>query len=458
MTKQQKLLQQTLSALLFVAVLAMLGWLSTRYKTEIDWTAGHRNSLTPASVKLLSSLDKPIKFTAFLYSNADNKQEIQQWIERYRRAKKDVTVDYIDPASHPEKVKEFNIDQPGEIVVEYDGRRETLHTLSESAVTGALQRLNYSGERFIVFLEGHGERSLNGKSDTDFDRFAAALSDKGLKAISLNLAKTPKVPDNASVLVIASPMSKLLEGEVKIIRDYVAGGGNLLWLCDPENPPIDDLAKDLGVTWQNGYAIFPNYAALGINSPAIFLATAYPESSPVTRDLNELTAFPLARSLVTSKDSGWKAEPMLVTDESAWLEAGKIGDGPISFDPKAGDVAGPLTIGVTLTREAKAGDAAKAVADKKETKTEQRIALVGDSDFLADSAIGQLGNKQLGLNIVEWLATRDASLNIDIPKARDRELVMSVWMLRLLEGGFFLALPIALLAYGVLRWLSRRRA
>ena len=458
MTKQQRLLQQTLSALLFIAVLGMLGWLSTRYKTEIDWTAGHRNSLTPASIKLLGSLPKPIKFTAFLYSNADNKQDIQQWIERYQRAKKDVTVDYIDPASHPEKVKDYNIDQPGEIVVEYDGRRETLRALSESAVTGALQRLNYSGERFIVFLEGHGERALEGKADTDFDRFAAALSEKGLKTVGLNLAKTPKVPDNASVLVIASPMSKLLDGEVKIIREYVANGGSLLWLCDPENPPIDDLAKDLGITWQNGYAIFPNYAALGINSPAIFLATAYPENSPVTRDLNELTAFPLARSLVVSKDSSWKSEPMLVTDESAWLESGKIGDGPISFDPKSGDIAGPLTIGVTLTRQVKASAKADADKGKAEDQVEQRVALVGDSDFIADQAIGQLGNKQLGLNLVEWLASRDSSLNIDIPKARDRDLVMSVWMLRLLEVGFFLALPIALLAYGVLRWLARRRA
>jgi ABC-type uncharacterized transport system involved in gliding motility auxiliary subunit len=124
---------------------------------------------------------------------------------------------------------------------------------------------------------------------------------------------------------------------------------------------------------------------------------------------------------------------------------------------------------MTLTREVKEhpaeGPDAK-TADKANDKTkdaadktiEQRVALVGDSDFLADSAIGQLGNKQLGLNIVQWLASRDASLNIDIPKARDRELVMSAWGLRLLEFGFFLALPLALVGFGVFRWLARRRA
>jgi ABC-type uncharacterized transport system involved in gliding motility auxiliary subunit len=467
MTKPQKLAQQLMSAVLFIAVLTMLGWLSNRYKTELDWTAGHRNTLTEASVRQLASMHDPIKLTAFVYSAAENKAEVEEWVKRYQRAKKDISIEFIDPASHPEKVKEYNIERPGDIVVEYQGRRETLSApaLSESSITSALQRLSYSGDRFVAFLEGHGERSQFPRSAKDYDQFAQVLRDKGLKLQSLNLVKTPSIPDNTSLLVIASPISKPLDGEVKLIRDYVAGGGNLLWLLDPENPTIDDLAKDLGVTWQNGVAIFPNYQALGLSNPAIFVATAYPEESPVTRELNELTAFPLARSLTWDKNSGWTAVPMLVTDQAAWLETGNLG-GTVSFDDKSGDIAGPLTLGLTLTRDIKAPSAntdanakpADAAAKTPEASRQQRLGLVGDADFLSDSNLNQLGNKQLGVNLVQWLASRDAQLNIEIPKAPDRELLLPAWELWLLAGGFLVVLPAGLLGFGIIRWVVRRRA
>ncbi len=479
MTRHQKFMQQIISGVLFVVVLGMLGWLSNRYKAEFDWTAGHRNTLTDASRKQLDSMPGPIKFIAFMYPDSETRRDVDMWAERYKRSKSDIQIEYVNPAAHPEKVKEYNIDSAGEIVIEYQSRRETVRALNERAVTGALQRLAYSGDRYVVFLEGHGERSINGHGDNDFDQFAQALRDKGLKAQGINLIATPRVPDNTSVLIIARPMSKLLDGEVKIINDFVQEGGNLLWLSDPESPPIEGLAKALGITWQQGYAIFPNYQTLGTGNPAIYLATSYPAQNPVTHDLDEVTAFPLAHSLTADANSGWHAEPMLQTDANAWLETGKIGD-EVSFDPKSGDVPGPLTIGMTLTRDVKAPpaeaaksqtkpvDAKAAAGDDKAAKKDegaktpepihQRMALVGDSDFLADANLGAFGNRQLGLNLVQWLASRDTQLNVDIPTAPDTSLYITGWAMYLIAIGFLFALPASLLAFGVIRWVMRRRA
>jgi hypothetical protein len=189
-------------------------------------------------------------------------------------------------------------------------------------------------------------------------------------------------------------------------------------------------------------------------------------------------------SLAAENGSGWQAGPMLQTDRSAWLETGKIG-GEVSFDPKSGDIPGPLTIGMTLTRDvepaagksvdaAKAGDktgdasaaandAAKS-ADAANAKSKaaepihQRVALVGDADFLDNGTLGAFGNKQLGINLIEWLSSRDAQLNIDIPKAQDASLYISGWGMYAIAIGFLLALPAALLVFGVARWVVRRRA
>ena len=212
MKKKNLLLQQAISALLFVAVLILLGYLSKRYDAVWDWTVGKRNTLTQASQKQLQSMDSPIKFIAFAYPGADERASVDFFVGRYQRVKPDIEVEFVDPASQPAKVREYKISTPGEVVLEYQGRRENLRGLSEQEITTALQRLSYTGDSWIVFLEGHGERSTAANGPEDFSQFAQALKDKGLKVQGLNLVKTPQIPDNTSLLVIASPRAALLDG------------------------------------------------------------------------------------------------------------------------------------------------------------------------------------------------------------------------------------------------------
>jgi ABC-type uncharacterized transport system involved in gliding motility auxiliary subunit len=459
MTKKQTLIQQLFSGVLFLAVLVMLGWLSVRYKSEIDWTAGKRNSISEASQKQLAAMPGPIGFTAFVPSgDAEVRNGLQFDIARYQRYKKDVTLTFVDPSAQPQKVRDMNVSAAGEVVVDYQGRHENLHATTEPVITTALQRLAYSGEQWVVFLEGHGERSISDtQNQASFSKFADVLRGKGLKLQALNLARTPRIPDNTSVLVIASPSSRLLPGEVQMVEDYVAKGGNLLWLADPDYPTgADALAKDLGITWQNGYAIFPEYKVLGTGNPGFYAATDYPPN-PVTQGLDQVTLFPLVRSLVADPKSGWDALPLLKTSELSWLATGDLSSGVVTKTDK--DIPGPLNIGMTLTREHKDSpekDAAPAAPGASKSHT-QRVALIGDADFIANAYLDQLGNQQLGLNLIQWLASRDAQLNIDIPKAPDTALSMPGWAVAVVAIGFVALLPLLLIGYGVGRWIVRRR-
>lgn len=464
--KNQNLIQQLIGGALFLGVIVMLGVLSVRYNVKQDWTFNKRNTISAASQKQLANMKDPVRFVAFAYPGAPERATVQFFTEQYQRFKKDVSLEFIDPSSQPQKVKEFNISFAGEVVVEYQGRRENLRSLSEQNITGALQRLSYTGEKWVVFLEGHGERAVvEGQDQGAFTHFAAALKEKGLNFQALNLVKTPAIPDNTSVLVIASPKSALLEGEIKLIDAFVEKGGNLLWLADPDwTPGLKPVADRLGITWQDGYAVFPEYELLGTGHPGIFAALDYPPN-PVTRGLDRVTLFPLVRSLKADEKpgSGWTATPLLTSSPEAWLETQPIGDGGVSLDAKAGDIPGPLTIGLTLTRDlpdpaapppvpAKEGEPPKPAATRQ-----QRVVLVGDADFISDASLGQLGNQQLGLNIVQWLASRDAQLDIDVPKAPDTNLFLPNWAIVLIAGGFVIVLPLLLIGVGVTRWVLRRR-
>lgn len=494
-SKRSKLLQQLVNVGLLIVVVGLLGWLSNRYKSEFDWTYGHRNTLSEASQRLLKTLPGPIHFYAFVYSNAaDQRDSIKDGIGRYQRVKHDITLKFIDPSLDPQEVKKYNVTEPGQLVIEYAGQHETLDKVSEPNVSNALERLSSKQHAFIAFLGGHGEHSIHDKDQNGYSDFAQALKDKGMRVLELNLAMQPQIPYNTSALVIAAPKNDLLPAEKRVIERYVNFGGNLLWLADTDYPPyLNGVAKQLGITWQNGYAVFPNYRELGTGNPGIYLASKYPQDNPVTKDFKEITVFPLVRSLTFDRQSGWHQLPFLETSHDAWLEATQK-QGAITFDPKDGDIPGPLTIGLAEKREValpkeyvaardKALAAAKAEQQRMDAhnapatsgsapapaastakppaahgeEKQQRIIAIGDADFLSNGNLKVLGNRDLGVNLINWLASRDKALNISIPKAPDRQLYLPGWASWLITAGFIFVLPLLLVAFGVVRWALRRR-
>jgi len=456
---------QAISALLFLAAIGLLGWLSTQFKTEFDWTANQRNSLTAASVKQLGNLQGPVTVLAFAPAGPENRADTTQFFKRYSAVKKDLTVEFIDPIKSPTKVREFNIQQVGDLVLEYDGRRETVRAgeMNEASITQALQRLSFAEQRYVVFLQGHGERAVNDSGASGYTAFEQLLKENGFASQALNLGTTPRVPDNAALLVVAAPRTELLAGESKILVDYLAQGGNLLWLSDPDSPPPPEaLRTALGVVFEKGTAIFPEYAAM-TQDPSLFLTASYPPT-PVTQNLTENTLFPLARALssdlAAKPEPAWQPQPFLQSTQQAWVETGPL-EGEIGFEPENGDKQGPLTLGLLLSRSVKAAvpaaDPAKPDAAAVPAERPQRVAIVGDSDFLANAILAQAGNGKLGLNLVRWLAARDDQLDITVPSAPDQALSLSPTMVLVLELSFLVMLPLLLMAIGIGRWLSRRR-
>ncbi|MCW8825550.1 MAG: GldG family protein, partial [Gammaproteobacteria bacterium] len=289
-------LQSWLSVVLLLVMVGLLAWLGTRYHFEMDWTASGRHTLSESTQQLLKSLDEPVAITAFTRQQGEQgiRQRIAELVERYRQLKPDLMVEYVDPDQEPEQVRREGITLDGELLIHYQGRKEHLKTIGEQALTNALQRLARSGERRVYFLEGHGERSFEGQANHDLARWAEQLKQKGFQFAGLNLSSELAVPEQSAVLVIASPQSELLSGEVQIINEYIAGGGNLLWLHDPKEPVIA-ITEELGLSFNEGTIVDPTGQALGIENPAIIVVPDYPEHS-VTSGLASLTLFPLAHA------------------------------------------------------------------------------------------------------------------------------------------------------------------
>ena len=447
-THQAVRIQNIIFTLLFCSVMGVLAWLSTQYTIQSDWTVNNRNSLSSPSIELLKKLSTPVEITAYATENDVIRQRISELIKKYQHHKADTSLTFINPDTRPDVAREEGITTDGELIIHYNNRRESLTALDEQSFTNALQRLTTSEQRWVVFLTGHGERSANNDANFDLSLFSDELKRKGINNQPINLIESPTIPKNTSLLVIADPKSALLPGEISIIKQYVTSGKPLLWLTEPGSTHNKNILNDLfGISALQGIVVDATTQMFGINDPTYALVAEYP-NHPVTQQLQAMSLFPGAAGLKSNDNASFTTSPILSTLERSWTEIGDI-SGDIQFDNDSDETQGPINIGYELTR--------KVTVDGQLSETNQRIAIIGDADFLSNAFLGNGANLDLGLNLVQWLNQDDNLIDIPAKTAVDTSLnVSQLWTL-IFGLGFLIVLPLVFIATGIIIWLKRKK-
>ena len=445
-------LQSLVFTVLFVGVIGLLAWLSTQYVYQADWTVGGRNTISEDTRQLLGTLEEGIEVVAFAREDELLRKQIQSQIGTYQRFKSDITLEFVNPDTSPERVREQGVTVDGELVITYQGRSENLTSLSESSITNALLRLSRQGERWIVFLSGHAESDPHGEANFDLGLFGKELERGGFNVQQINLAENV-IPSNTNLLVIASPRVSLLPGEVEQIREWIDQGGNLLWFAEPgEERGLTPLAEHLDIEFLPGTIVDATSQMFGVSNPSIIVVSGYP-SQAITREMTAVTVFPEAAAIDIADSEVWETIPLLSTLNRSWTESGELA-GEIQFDADSDERAGPLDLGVALTRSLPAE--AGGETDGEESR-EQRIVVIGDGDFLSNTYLGNAGNLDLGLNIVNWLSHDEDYIDIRIKSAPDTSLELGRIAQGVIGLGFLIGLPLLLLLTGAIIWLRRRR-
>ena len=427
---------------LLLVIAVLLAWLSTRFPLQADWTQAGRYTLSEASAEVLKRVEGPLEITAYARDQTDLRDAIKKLIYKYQRVKPDIVLRFVNPDAVPDEVRNLGIDVNGELVFRYQDRRENVRKASESEIVNAIQRLLRASDRWLAFIEGHGERNPLGKANHDLGEWGQTLHQRGFLFQSINLADQGAIPDNTTVLVIASPLVDLLPGETEIILDYLQHGGNLLWLTDPgEESGLDALAAYLHVTIGKGTVIDFSGQLVGVSDPTMAMVTASLYGPhPALDDFSYTSLFPKTTSVTANSDNPWTVKPLLTTGDHTWLETGALA-GEVKLD--GADTQGPLTIGLSLERD---------VSGKQ-----QRIIIVGDGDFLSNTYIGNTGNLELGLRFANWLSSDDDLISIPARTAGDTQLTMSTLLLGTLGILFLVLLPLGLAAAGIFIWWRRKK-
>jgi len=432
-------LAHALRGLFVVVVAGTLAWYSATSRISRDLTNAQSHTLSAASRSILETFTGPLRITAYLSPRHTWRQQVKHLIGRYTRYKPDIDFTFVDPAGDPEQIRAEDI-RDGEILITSGKRTERTNVYTEQAVTEALARLSRAEASWIVFVSGHGERSPRRGANYDVSDWATVLEKRGFNVQEINLVEY-QIPDNTGVLVVASPQVDYETAELAAIKSYVDRGGNLLWLVEPDTPPkLRAFGKTIGVEQVPGTVVDPVTLAHGIDNPAFILLSRY-AAHPALKGFDYTSVLFFASAILDRPEEGWTGERLILSSDQAWSETGAL-EGNVGYD-EGRDFMGPLPLAIALSRRVGGH--------------EQRIVVVGDGDFLANTYLQNSGNQDLGVRLVEWLSRNDTLIELPSRTADDR-LELEDWHQAVIGFTFLFALPGAFALNGLLIWLRRRRA
>jgi ABC-type uncharacterized transport system involved in gliding motility auxiliary subunit len=459
------------SVLLVLAILVGINWIAARQTKRWDLTASGQFTLSDQTRKILAGLSEPV--TVKVFASPRVAERFRDRITEYDTLSDNLGVEYIEPLKQPALANQYGVQQDGTVVFEHKGRIERTTSDTEQDLTNAIVKVTQGEQSKIYFVQGHRERDTEGSEGEAYSTAASALQSDNFAVDSVLLAQQSAVPADADVLVIAGPQVDYLPSELDLIRAYLKRGGKLLLMLDPpekmEQPPLTNLlafAREWGAEAGQNVVVDanPNSRAFGAG-PATPLAASYP-THPITEELETLTAYHLVRSVMPVREGaeGRNAQTLVETGPASWAETdlkALTSGGTVQLDEDRGDRRGPISIAVAVTAPAEMTEEgqkepAPAASDDAERKPETRMAVFGDSDFASNSTIQFLGNRDLFLNTVNWLAQQESMISIRPREPSDRRLTMTAdQQVRLYWLSIFI-IPGLIIAAGVHTWWRRR--
>ena len=436
-----------------IGVLIVLGYMSVRYPLRYDMTTAGLHSLSEQTETMLNRLEKPVHVSFF------HDPKMRETVELYQLMAGEsdrLTVEFHDPMLNPAAARLKEVQFAGTAVMTSEDRTLQVHGHTETDIANGILRVSQGAKQLVCFLDGHGEADpfsteghdhLEGMAGEDghshgmgaqyvlHERHGFAKARHSLEALNYEVGKIALTQSSndlgdCGVLVVAGPKIPLLPGEVETIDDYLAKGGNGFFMLEPfVDTGLEPLIRAYGIVLDQTIVI--DDASHYWADPSAPAVTSY-NHHQVAREL-PLTFFPGARSLSpTSERMAGTAVTAIANSSSNSF--GETNTDQASFDAGE-DPAGPLTLMAVASRrptteaDLKISDLGPKVDSPKATLASSRsngpevtgrsrIAVIGDVDFATNSFFHFLGNGNLFLNTINYLAAQENLIGLE-PRTYD---------------------------------------
>lgn len=470
------------SLLLGILILVGLGFVSQkpRFNKSFDMTRSRANTLSEQSVKIVDTIKEkklPIEIVGFFQD--DQQQAFRNLLQLYEAKGLDVKVTMVDPRTDPTTAMAYKITQANTVIVKSPTQESRVTTMTEEKLTNAFVAVMKEGVKKIYFTKGHGEGQLEGQDADGFKAISEELKNNKYEVGELSLLESGKIPEDASLIVMAGPKYDLKAEEIALLDQYLQKGKPFLVMVDAmvQLPTLNGLLKDYGLAFEDDLLILspddPRAAMLGQNNAII---SDFDEFNVITKDYarksNVALLLPNTRSIVTQATNKHNLKPSAIASSSEVVigvtnvrsqndlkginkERIKTGKFPV-IGVSTGRVGGaelakndtPNSDQNTDSKEGKSGAKAQ----------DLRIVAVGSSQLATNLGAQRAENLNMMTNITGFLLQDEDFIAIK-PKDLDKSTIdltspSSQITLAMLTWIY----PFIFLGWGLVHWLRRRRA
>ncbi|HEB28124.1 MAG TPA: hypothetical protein ENI05_10180 [Porticoccus sp.] len=460
---QWRKLGVTLSVVVIVSVFTVVINIYT-YSLPYRWdvTSAQQHTLTSSTIDFVKGINKPVELTA-LYVGVPPKYLEDLFKEYERVSNGNITTEIIDPMVKIGRAAQFGNVISGKerkVILQSGVERKDIDfsklSLTEERLTNALVRVTRE-QRQVYFLTGHGEYSIESEDNQGLSRFAKLLESNNISSKSLMLGIEGSIPEDCDVLIIAGPRTEFTEKEQALIEDYLNQGGDALFLIENvvvttpdkpltaeqenKNPSLNNILNQWGVNIENDIVVdLSSHVGDDVGSPA---SRNYMRHKAITAGLDyTFYVRPRSISVLPDRRATIKLAPIVLSasKEKSWGETDRTL--AIHYDEGV-DTPGPVSFSFVIWEEKEEGE-----------KTDTRIIVFTDADFLTNVYINQYSNATMGFNVVNWLSELDYTVFLDKKEVKVERLDLTSKQRRMITALLFL-MPLFIAAGGILVWMRR---
>lgn len=449
-----------MTAVVIVLVL-VANLIVTKLDLKIDLSTQKMYTLTEPSVELVKNIKDDVTIY-YLVESGNEKTVLQKIASKYDSLSDNITLEFKDPVLYPKFASQYVSDEiqaNSFLVVNNDNGRakyvdynsmiieEFDYNTFQSNVTGidvegkltsAIQYVTTENVPVLYATTGHSENEVG-------ELFKTTLEKQNVKVNSLATLTTESIPEECNILYINEPKTDFTEGEITLIKNYMAAGGNVILV-------IDYLAEDFtnlkSLLEYNGIEMKEGIVCEGDSNMYVPQYPHYIVPDGLSHDITntalnskKYVIMPISSGLTISdnKRSSLTITPLFQTSDQAYS---KVGNNPTTYSKEIGDIEGPFYTGVL------ASDSFKGVTSNL---------VVFSSGYVFDDSSLEYGNYELLTGTTNYLAGDAAPVTVKtrsiIPEAvRFTEKEAALW------GALVtIVLPLAILATGFVIILKRRK-
>ena len=422
-----------LIAFVSIAVLANSFFILNSYR--LDTTATRVFSLSKQTEKILSNLETPIRANAFFVPDDPEQEKLQtnaeDLLSEFAKNSNKFSYRFTDPQLNKTLALKYGVMQYPAIIFEdlSTGKLQPVYEkafnpFSEQDFITAMLISMGDKQKVIYYSTGHKEKSLsrdtttNEISDPGIDYLVEGLKRDNYLVKSINFDQIEKMPEDTAALIIIGPTSALPQKHSQILVDYIATGGRVALLLDP-NPHIswNDLINNWGIIVSQQPVADPLSSLAGSNflTPLIqksnnqfvpeqslleFTGNDKSETKRIQSITDQINAvfFPGSGAILETISAAdrpphVKNIQIAVSTGISWLES-DIEDPKFDNDT---DIRGPFSL-ITIIESKGPVNSNIPVFDLS------KIMIFADSDFVTNKWFYSNQNSDIILNSLAWLA------------------------------------------------------